>query len=104
MRAKVANPKREILPGSFVTLRLIVNPAYLAVAISPKWIYQDQEGEFIYIVDRGVIKKYHFKSIFSNEEMVILPDSAESLKVIIQPIGRLAEGVAVTPIEDKRSN
>ena len=100
MRARVENPRDEILPGSFVTLRLIVHNGYPVVAISPKWIYQDQEGEFIFIVDsNNLLKKYHFKSKFSNEAMTVLPDSAEGIRVLMQPIGRLAVGTEVTPIE-----
>ncbi len=103
MRAKVINPKEEILPGSFVTIRLIVNSAYPVVAISPKWIYQDQEGEFIYIVNNNILKKYHFHSLFSNEQMTILPDDAKGLKVMLQPIGKLTTDTKVIPIESNNT-
>ncbi len=104
MRARVKNPKSEILPGSFVTLRLIIHNAYPVVAVSPKWIYQDQEGEFVFVVDKNnFLKKYHFKNLFSNEEMTILPDDAEGLKVMLQPIGKLTTDIKVHPIDINNS-
>ncbi len=96
MRAKVANPKGLILPGSFVIVRLIIDPHLPVVAIEPDWVFQDQEGEFVYTVDsHGILRKAHFHSLFSNSEMVILPEDFVGKRVLVQPAGNLVEGSRV---------
>ncbi len=99
MRAKVANKEEVILPGSFVTVRLIIHRNMPVIAISPDWVFQDQEGEFIYTVDNNnTLQKVHFLSPFSNTQIVILPDSLANKKVLVQPAGNLVEGSHVEPI------
>ncbi len=99
MRAKVANPEALILPGSFVTVRLIVNESIPAVTIAPDWVFQDQEGEFIYVVDANdTLQKVHFQSPFSNAEMVVLPSKLAGKLALVQPAGSLMEGMKVQPL------
>ncbi|WP_456432198.1 efflux RND transporter periplasmic adaptor subunit [Nitratifractor sp.] len=98
MRVKAPNPKREILPGSFVTVRLIVNEHFPAVAIAPDWVFQDQEGQFIYTVDaNGTLRKAHFTELFSNAKMVLLPPEFAGKAALVQPAGNLIDGLKVAP-------
>ena len=98
MRARVANPDEAILPGSFVTVQLIIHDRMPVVAISPDWVFQDQQGEFLYTVDANdTLRKVHFVSPFSNTETVILPDDLAGKRVLVQPAGSLMEGSRVQP-------
>ena len=99
MRAKVANDEEVILPGSFVTVRLIIHRNMPVLAISPDWVFQDQEGEFVYVVDANdTLQKEHFLSPFSNSQIVILPDTLANKRVLVQPAGNLVEGSRVKPV------
>ncbi len=99
MRAKVANDEEVILPGSFVTVRLIIHKDMPVIAISPDWVFQDQEGEFVYTVDaNNTLQKVHFLSPFSNARIVILPDTLAKKRVLVQPAGNLVEGSHVEPV------
>jgi len=99
MRAHVDNPKGIILPGSFVVVRLIIDDALPVVSIAPDWVFQDQEGEFIYTVDaNNTLRKAHFRSLFSNGEMIVLPDDFAGKRVLVQPAGSLVEGSRVEAI------
>ena len=98
MRARVANPDEAILPGSFVTVRLIIHDRMPVAAVSPDWAFQDQQGEFLYEVDAdNTLRKVHFVSPFSNAETVILPDDLAGKRVLVQPAGSLMEGSRVQP-------
>ncbi len=102
MRAKVANGEEVILPGSFVTVRLIIHENMPVIAISPDWVFQDQEGEFVYMVDtNNTLQKEHFLSPFSNTQIVILPDTLANKRVLVQPAGNLVEGSRVEPVTAK---
>ena len=96
MRARVENPKGIILPGSFVVVRLIIDDRLPVVSIAPDWVFQDQEGEFVYTVDaNNTLRKAHFRSLFSNGEMIVLPDDFAGKRVLVQPAGNLVEGSRV---------
>ncbi|WP_292663883.1 efflux RND transporter periplasmic adaptor subunit [Nitratifractor sp.] len=99
MRVRVPNPKELILPGSFVTVRLIINDHIPAVTIAPDWVFQDQEGEFVYIVDANdTLHKAHFHSPFTNARMVVLPSTFAGKLALVQPAGSLMEGMKVRPL------
>ncbi len=98
MRAKVENTDEAIMPGSFVTVRLIIHDRMPVVSISPDWVFQDQQGEFLYALDANdTLHKVHFVSPFSNAETVILPDDLAGKRVLVQPAGSLVEGSRVQP-------
>ncbi len=98
MRVRVPNPKELILPGSFVTVRLIINDHIPAVTIAPDWVFQDQEGEFVYIVDANdTLRKAHFRSPFTNAQMVVLPSTFAGKLALVQPAGSLVAGMKVQP-------
>jgi len=99
VRAKVDNTRKMILPGSFVTVRLIIDEKMPVISIDPDWVFQDQQGEFLYTVDaNNTLRKVHFVSPFSNAEMVILPDDLAGKRVLVQPAGSLMEGSRVEPV------
>ena len=99
VRAKVDNARRMILPGSFVTVRLIIDEKMPVVSIDPDWVFQDQQGEFLYTVDaNNTLRKEHFVSPFSNAEMVVLPEKLAGKRALVQPAGSLMEGSRVEPV------
>ena len=99
VRAKVDNARKTILPGSFVTVRLIIDDKMPVVSISPDWVFQDQQGEFLYTVDaNNTLRKTHFVSPFSNAETVILPEKLAGKRALVQPAGSLMEGSRVRPV------
>ena len=85
-----------------MTVRLIIHKDMPVIAISPDWVFQDQEGEFVYVVDaNNTLQKEHFLSPFSNTQIVILPDTLADKRVLVQPAGNLVEGSRVEPVSVK---
>jgi RND family efflux transporter MFP subunit len=100
MRAVVSNPKGLVYPGSFVHIWLGLGE-YSAIAITPNQISQDQEGEFVYIVDKNnsLIKRY-IKPIFENSQLVFVDKSLKAGdRVVVGVFHSLVEGSKVKPIE-----
>lgn len=101
VRAKVANPKKIIFPGSFVEIQMLISNKISVLAVHPDQVYQNQQGEFIYIVnDKNEIEIKQIQSVFSNNDMVMLHYEAhKGDRVLTETIRSIHEGMKVIPVE-----
>jgi len=101
MRAKVFNPQKLIFPGSYVEIELLIKDNASIVAIDPDQIYQNQQGQYIFIVDNNnTVKVKPIKPIFSNNDMSILSyKEYEGDRVVAETLSFLKDGMKVVPIE-----
>jgi len=104
VRAKVHNPDRVIFPGSFVIIDVLISDKMSVVAIDPDQVYQNQQGQFIYVVDdNNSVKIKQIDPIFSNNDMVILPKEFIGERIVAETIRSLSPGLKVDPVEVKSS-
>ena len=100
VRAKVHNPDRSIFPGSFVIIDVLISDKMSVVAVDPDQVYQNQQGQFIYVVDKNnSVQVKQIKPVFTNNDMVILPKEFAGKRVVAETIRALAPGVKVDPVE-----
>lgn len=100
VRAKVHNPDRVIFPGSFVSIDVQISDNMPVVAVDPDQIYQNQQGQYIYVVDdNNTIQVKQVFPVFSNNELVILPKAFAGERVVAETIRAIAPGVKVVPVE-----
>ena len=100
VRAKVHNPDRVIFPGSFVIIDVLISDKMPVVAVDPDQVYQNQQGEYVYVVDaNNTIEVMQIHPVFSTNDMVILPKEFIGKRVLAETIRAITPGVKVTPIE-----
>jgi RND family efflux transporter MFP subunit len=100
IRAKVHNPDRTIFPGSFVIIDVQISDTMKVVAVDPDQVYQNQQGQYIYVVDsNNTVRVKQISPIFSNNDMVILPKEFIGERVVTETIRALSSGAKVTPVE-----
>ena len=101
MRAKVFNPKKLIFPGSYVEIELLITDKASILAIDPNQIYQNQQGQYIFVVDKNnTIRVKPIKPIFTNNDMAILRyDDYKGDRVVAETLSAIKDGMKVIPIE-----
>jgi len=100
VRAKVHNPDRVIFPGSFVIIDVEISEKMNIIAINPDQVYQNQQGQYIYVVDdNNTVQVKQINPIFSNNDMVILSKTFIGERVVTETIRAITSGVLVNPVE-----
>ncbi len=100
IRAKVHNPDKVIFPGSFVMIEVEISDTLKVLAVDPDQVYQNQQGQFIYVVDtNNTVEEKQISPIFSNRDMVILPKTFLGERVVAETIRSLSSATKVLPVE-----
>ncbi len=101
MRAKISNSDKLLYPGSFVQVKLFLSDDISIIAVHPDQISQNQQGQFVYIVNnKNEIKIKQIKQAYVNNNLAIISKGLkEGDRVIVDTIHALIDGVKVTPIE-----
>ncbi len=100
VRAKVHNPDRVIFPGSFVIIEVQISEHMKVVAVDPDQVYQNQQGQYIYVVDtNNTVQVKQVSPIFSNNDMVVLSKVFAGERVVAETIRALTPGTHVIPVE-----
>ncbi|NOR55250.1 MAG: efflux RND transporter periplasmic adaptor subunit [Sulfurovum sp.] len=101
VRAKVANPKKAIFPGSFVEIEVLISNKLSILAIHPDQVYQNQQGEYIYIVNKeNKIETKQIIPVFANNEMLILHyETHKGDRILVGNIRAVSSGMKVLPVE-----
>lgn len=100
VRAKIVNKEHLLFPGSFVKIKVFMSNQYEVIAIDPDQVYQNQKGQFIYVVnDKNKIVEKHIKPYYSTNDMILLPPEHLGEKVVVETIAGLRSGMEVTAIE-----
>ena len=104
MRAVVENPDKLVLPGSFVTARVILGK-YRVIALDPSWIGIDQQGEYLFLVDdNATLRKIHFTIRYRNDRFIV-PDQTvkEGMRIVTELYPTLREEMRVKPVATSKS-
>ena len=100
MRAIISNDDTLVYAGSFVHIWLHLGE-YEALAIEPNQVSQDQEGEFVYIVDENnTLRKRYVQIGFENSSLMFVSNGLKSGdRVVVGLFHSLEEGRKVEPVE-----
>ncbi|SFZ97522.1 Probable RND efflux membrane fusion protein [hydrothermal vent metagenome] len=100
VRAKILNKDKLLFPGSFVKIEVFMSDQYEVLAVHPDQVYQNQKGQFIYVVnDKNKIEEKTIDPYYSNNDMVLLPNEHEGDRVVVETIAGLRAGMDVVAVE-----
>jgi len=99
MRATINNKEGKVLPGTFVYVNLFINDKYKFLMIPPEVIFNDQLGNYVYIVDENSsVKRADITTNYSSKYYVSVRDGLkDGDKLIVSALVKLKPGLKVTP-------
>lgn len=93
----ITNPDEQIILGLDAKLEIMTDSKEDAVLVPMEAINADKDGDFLYIVENGVVvKRFIVCGISSDEYTEVLEGIAETDEIIVSSYVELTEGMAVT--------
>jgi multidrug efflux pump subunit AcrA (membrane-fusion protein) len=102
MRAEVPNPKKELLPGTFVYVHVFVTDKIQAIAIPPEVLSTDQIGEYLFIADKNnTVQQVYVEPIFESRFFILVKEGTlkGGDKVIVSGLMHMKKGIQVKPTD-----
>ena len=99
MRATLANPKGNVLPGTFVYVHIFVTDRYQFIMVPPQALFEDQLGPFVYTVGPdGKAVRTSVTTGFSNRYYLqIRSGLKDGDRVVISGLVKVHAGIALQP-------
>jgi len=94
MRATMNNPKKSILPGTFVYVHIFISDKYKFKMIPPEVIFNDQLGKYVYIVDKNsTLKRADITTGYGTKYYVSVKSGLkDGDKVVVSALMKLKSG------------
>jgi RND family efflux transporter MFP subunit len=101
MRATINNKEKEVLPGTFVYVNLFINDKYKFLMIPPEVIFNDQLGNFVYIVDaNSTLQRTDITVGYSSKYYVsVTKGLKDGDKLVVSALVKLKPKLKVTPTD-----
>lgn len=102
MRVEFPNKDEAIFPGTFVYVNIFVTDKIPLIGVPPQVIFEDQQGQFVYIVDdKNTAQRVYVKPVYESRFFVLmkLDTLKEGDKVIINGLMRLKPDLKVSPTD-----
>ncbi|MEA1892967.1 MAG: efflux RND transporter periplasmic adaptor subunit [Campylobacterota bacterium] len=98
MRTTISNKKGKVLPGTFVYINMFINDKYKFLMIPPEVIFNDQLGNFVYIVDENsTIKRADITTGYSSKYYVSVDEGLQDGdRIIVSALVKLKANRKVT--------
>ena len=105
MRATIHNPNYEVLPGTFVYVHIFVTDKHQFLMIPPEIIFNDQLGDFVYVVDReNKLQRRDIQTGYSTRYYIdVLKGLKDGDKVVVSSLMKLKNGIKVQPLDVTQS-
>lgn len=95
MRAEMANPKLEVLPGQYLRVRVIAGTQQ-AIVVPQTAVSQNQAGRFVWVANEGKAEQRMIRAgAWAGGDWVVLEGLKAGDTVIVDNLARLRPGVAV---------
>jgi membrane fusion protein (multidrug efflux system) len=100
MRAEVANPKLQLLPGQYLKVRVVAG-VQAAIVVPQTAVAQNQAGRFVWVVAEGKATQRQIRTgNWLGDNWVVLEGLKAGDTVILDNLGRLRPGA---PVQVKKS-
>lgn len=101
----INNPDEKIILGMDAKLTIFTNKAEDALMIPVEVINADKQGDFLYVVENGVIvRKAVVCGISTDTHTEVLEGITEEDQIVVTSIGEIEEGVVVTVMPEGALN
>lgn len=99
IRARFPNPDHILMPGQFVTLRLLDETAGKLPLVPMSSVSQDREGQFIYILDAGdtVSRRDIQTGVRIGNKWSVTKGLEGGETIVVEGLQRIADGKQVEP-------
>ena len=100
VRAEMPNPERELLPGEFTKVKLLMDVRTDAIEIPSKALVVEKGGAFVYVVlpDSFVEKRFVETGPESGNEVIIERGLSSGEKIVAEGYHKLRHGMKVRPV------
>ncbi|MCK5697519.1 MAG: efflux RND transporter periplasmic adaptor subunit [Gammaproteobacteria bacterium] len=102
MRVEFPNHNKLIFPGTFVYVNVFITDDVVFLGMPPQVVFEDQQGKFVYIVDKNnKAKRVYIKPVYETRFFVLVREDTlkEGDKLIINGLMRLKSDLKVTPTD-----
>ena len=101
MRAEIPNPKHELLPGMFVTVRFPEALADNAITVPQRAIQANTQGQFVFVVDaEGKVSPRPVKTGSMTDGDFVIDDGLQGgEQVIVNGLQKARPGSVVKPVQ-----
>lgn len=97
VRAIIDNPKKLVMPGTFVYVNVFVTDKIPLIMVPPQIVFEDQMGQYVYVDQNGTAVRRNVKSGFSTRFYTVVTDGLKGGEhVIINGLMKLRPDRKVT--------
>ncbi len=106
MRAIINNPDAKLLPGTFVYVNIFVNDEIAFRMIPPEIIFNDQLGQYIYIVgENNKAKRVYVKTGYGTKHYVNVKEGLkDGDRVIVSALAKLKNNLNIETLDTTDTN
>jgi len=99
LRAEIPNPNRELLPGQFTKVKVLLNVIENAVLIPKKSIIIEKGGEFVFVMrSDSLVEKRFIQTGDELKSMVVVNRGLLSWgKIVTEGLQKLQHGMKIIP-------
>lgn len=99
LRAEIPNPQRELLPGQFTRVKVLLNVIEDAIIVPKKSIIIEKGGEFVFVMrqDSTVEKRYIQTSVELATNTVVSRGLNANEKIVTEGHHKLQAGLKILP-------
>jgi len=101
LRAEFPNPKRELLPGSFVRIRFPQARIDKALRVPQRAVQMNSTGPFVLLVndDNKVVPQPIVTGAMSGDQWIVNQGLQEGMRVIVDGLQKAKPGATVKPVD-----
>lgn len=101
LRAEFPNPKRELLPGSFVRIRFPQARIDKALRVPQRAVQMNASGPFVLLVndDNKVVPQPIVTGAMSGDQWIVNQGLQEGMRVIVDGLQKAKPGATVKPVD-----
>ncbi|MDE7471194.1 MAG: efflux RND transporter periplasmic adaptor subunit [Paramuribaculum sp.] len=105
VRAEMPNPNRQLLPGEFTKVRVLLDLRERAIEIPTKALVVEKGGAYVYVVrpDSVVEKRFIETGPESDNKVIIERGLARGERIVTEGYHKLTHGMKINPVVASKS-
>lgn len=106
VRAEMANPDRQLLPGEFTKVKVLLDHREHAIAIPVKALVIEKGGAYVYVVrpDSIVEKRFIETGPETGNSVIVERGLAKGEQIVCEGEHKIKHSMKVTPVETSRDS
>jgi len=100
MRAVIPNPDKRLIPGQYVTVRLLLGDQPKALLVPEKAVGTDQRGSYVFVLGpENIVEQRYVQVSFKSQDSLLLIEKGlkKGDQVVVEGTQRIRPGIKVKP-------